>query len=108
MASTPSSHSAKQNGLGLTFPALALGAVLKPVGQTCMVSCCSVTVLLRLFMLLHGTLMHYVTNEHPASEISYGFRAYCRLLETVRDFRLHSWVFYLTVGFLATRPALSV
>ena len=46
--------------------------------------------------------MHYVTNEHPASESSCGFlgcsletaRAFCTV-RSVRDFRLRSVVFYL-------------
>ena len=59
--------------------------------------------LLHRVMVLLGILMHYVTIEHPASESSCGFRvlqtrkverAFCRVLETARDFRLHcSWSF---------------
>ena len=60
-----------------------------------------------LLMLLLGILVHYVTIEHPASESSCGFRvllklvkserAFCRVLETARDFRLHCLVFCLAV-----------
>ena len=70
MASTAIFPLYKQNTHGLTFPALALGAVLKPVRTNMHAFMMFSAFLLHRPMLLLGILMHYVTIEHPASESS--------------------------------------